>query len=93
MFQDADDVSGPTRLREQLAAALEEPPNTLLGCKFVRDPPGATRHYTAWANSLTREQMVPAPSSWPLSFRLPARKQFAGCCRPGAGGRRLAPSC
>ena len=58
MLQDADDISYPSRLRTQLSAALEAPECTLLGGKFDRSPSDATRHYTAWANSLTEEQLV-----------------------------------
>jgi hypothetical protein len=58
MLQDADDVSHPQRLQRQLEAALQAPAHTLLGANFERHPPGATRHYTAWANSLTQEQLV-----------------------------------
>eukprot|EP00192_Tetraselmis_astigmatica_P009761 CAMPEP_0117659536 /NCGR_PEP_ID=MMETSP0804-20121206/6486_1 /TAXON_ID=1074897 /ORGANISM="Tetraselmis astigmatica, Strain CCMP880" /LENGTH=867 /DNA_ID=CAMNT_0005466203 /DNA_START=78 /DNA_END=2683 /DNA_ORIENTATION=+ len=57
MFHDADDISHPSRLRLQLSAALSAPNSTLLGCRFQRDPKDATRHYTAWANSLTDEQL------------------------------------
>mmetsp|Transcript_3546 Transcript_3546/g.9025 ORF Transcript_3546/g.9025 Transcript_3546/m.9025 type:complete len:864 (-) Transcript_3546:182-2773(-) len=57
MFQDADDVSHRDRLSAQLAAALASPQPAIVGARFERDPPGATRHYTAWANSLTPEQL------------------------------------
>jgi hypothetical protein len=58
MLQDADDIiSYPSRLRTQLSG-LEAPECALLGGKFDRSPSDATRHYTAWANSLTEEQLV-----------------------------------
>jgi glycosyltransferase involved in cell wall biosynthesis len=40
-FLDADDVMHPTRIAEQLEAAIVAP-SAIVGCGFVRDPPGST---------------------------------------------------
>lgn len=59
---DSDDVMHPTRVAEQTSGMLalpeEERNRTIMGCQVVRDPPGSTWHYTAWANGLTDERLV-----------------------------------
>lgn len=60
---DADDIMLPRRVELQLAAARAAPPHTLLGCRFVRDPPDATWHYSLWANSTTQHDL------WLQQFR------------------------
>lgn len=55
---DADDVMAPERVALQLAAAAEDPERLLVGAGFDRGgDPAATPRYTAWANSLSREQL------------------------------------
>lgn len=53
----------PRRVELQLAAARAAPPRTLLGCRFVRDPPDATWHYSLWANTTTQHDL------WLQQFR------------------------
>lgn len=60
---DADDIMLPRRVELQLAAAQAAPPRTLLGCRFVRDPPDATWHYSLWANATTQHDL------WLQQFR------------------------
>jgi hypothetical protein len=47
----------PKRASLQLAAALAAPPNTLLGCRFIREPEDATWHYSLWANSMSQRDL------------------------------------
>ena len=47
----------PRRVELQLAAALAAPRHTLLGCRFVREPPDATWHYSLWANSTSQREL------------------------------------
>ena len=60
---DADDIMLPHRVSMQLAAARAAPPKTLLGCRFVREPPTATWCYALWANSMTQQDL------WLQQFR------------------------
>lgn len=57
---DSDDIMHQSRVEEQVQALLSLPADvrklTLLGCRFDRDPPGSTWHYTDWANKLTDER-------------------------------------
>jgi len=79
-FNDADDVSLPRRLVEQVSCitGMSENEDVLVGCRFVRDPPDATRHYAAFLNSLDDRGLVlkqyrEVPlilSTWLLSRRL-----------------------
>lgn len=55
-FLDADDVMFDDRICAQLRVARTNH-NAIVGSGFVRRPAGSTRHYTDWANSLTREQL------------------------------------
>jgi Glycosyl transferase family 2 len=58
---DSDDVMHETRVAEQCSALIKLPKDlrqrTLLGCKFTRDPPDSTWHYSQWANKLTDERL------------------------------------
>ena len=56
-FQDVDDVSAPSRVEAELAAA-EERPRALVGCQVVREPAGATERYIRWANGMGQSQLV-----------------------------------
>eukprot|EP00920_Eleutheroschizon_duboscqi_P041447 GHVT01099581.1.p1 GENE.GHVT01099581.1~~GHVT01099581.1.p1 ORF type:complete len:472 (-),score=54.76 GHVT01099581.1:1397-2812(-) len=56
-FQDADDISRPSRIEQQLSAAFKTP-NAIVGSNFVRDPPDASPRYAEWLNTLTQEQLV-----------------------------------
>ncbi|XP_030751484.1 UDP-GlcNAc:betaGal beta-1,3-N-acetylglucosaminyltransferase-like protein 1 [Sitophilus oryzae] len=56
-FQDIDDVMLPDRIMKQYERALLEPFNTIVGCKFKREPYSSTARYTRWANSLTQLQL------------------------------------
>ena len=59
---DSDDTMHPYRVAEQtvciLDLPLDERGRTLLGCRFDRDPPDSTWHYSHWANNLTDEQVL-----------------------------------
>ena len=52
-FLDADDVMHPTRVAEQLEAARVAP-MAIVGCGFVRDPPGSTPRYVLDRAQLAR---------------------------------------
>lgn len=56
-FQDIDDIMLPNRILHQYQRAVQEDKNTILGCKFIRDPEHSTVRYTKWANNLTDEQL------------------------------------
>ncbi|OQS02676.1 UDP-GlcNAc:betaGal beta-1,3-N-acetylglucosaminyltransferase 1-like [Thraustotheca clavata] len=56
-FLDSDDMVVPERVEIQLKMAKEDP-KLIVGANFKRTPEGSTWHYTAWANSLTNEQLV-----------------------------------
>ena len=53
----------PCRVELQLAAALAAPANTLLGCRFIREPADATWHYSLWANTMSQKDL------WLQQFR------------------------
>lgn len=59
---DSDDTMHPHRVAEQVSFMLRMEPDersmTLLGCKFDRDPPDSTWHYSQWANSLDDERLL-----------------------------------
>ena len=57
---DADDVCEPGRVAAQMEACLDQGPSGLIvGSRFVRFPdPNAARHYTAWCNGLTQDQLM-----------------------------------
>ncbi|EQC35957.1 hypothetical protein SDRG_06699 [Saprolegnia diclina VS20] len=56
-FLDSDDMVVSERVAVQLKMAQDDP-NVIVGANFRRIPEGSTWHYTAWANSLTKEQLV-----------------------------------
>ncbi|KAF2897810.1 hypothetical protein ILUMI_08366 [Ignelater luminosus] len=56
-FQDIDDVMLENRILFQYNQAIKEPFNTIVGCKFKREPENSTVRYTKWANSLLQEQL------------------------------------
>ncbi|ETV95564.1 hypothetical protein H310_11005 [Aphanomyces invadans] len=56
-FLDSDDITLPHRVNVQIAIAKQDPA-VIVGANFTRIPEGSTWHYTAWANSLTDEQLV-----------------------------------
>ncbi|KAL1516652.1 hypothetical protein ABEB36_000535 [Hypothenemus hampei] len=56
-FQDVDDIMLSDRIIKQYERALQEQPNTIIGCKFVRSPLNSTTRYTNWANGLSQEQL------------------------------------
>ncbi|KAH9103161.1 hypothetical protein LEN26_015358 [Aphanomyces euteiches] len=56
-FLDSDDMVLPNRIDVQLKMARGNP-TVIVGANFTRIPDGSTWHYTAWANSLTQEQLV-----------------------------------
>eukprot|EP01071_Lankesteria_metandrocarpae_P000203 Lankesteria_metandrocarpae@DN10337_c0_g1_i2.p2 len=55
-FNDADDISLPTRIEKQLAAARSKR-NCIVGSKFRRLPEGSTARYASWLNGLTNDQL------------------------------------
>ena len=78
-FNDADDISVPTRVAEQLRLWTKTGnDNQLVGSKFVRDPPDATWHYASFLNSLSHEdlklksfrELTLIQSTWFMSRRL-----------------------
>lgn len=60
-FLDSDDVMAPTRIAQQLEASQTHP-GALIGGGFTREPADATPKYTAWANTMTQEELV--TQSW-----------------------------
>lgn len=56
-FLDADDEMNENRIEKQLQACKALPRNTLVGCKFHREPANSTSRYTMWANSITQDQL------------------------------------
>ncbi|XP_077979657.1 queuosine-tRNA galactosyltransferase-like [Glandiceps talaboti] len=56
-FQDADDVMGEKRIKLQYQA-VQDHPNSIIGCRFTRKPVASTQRYTRWCNSLTEEQLL-----------------------------------
>ena len=57
-FNDADDVSLPNRVQAQMDIWFEySVDEILIGSRFVRDPPDATRHYAAFLNELSDEDL------------------------------------
>jgi len=59
---DSDDIMHETRIAEQVCAMLalskQDRERTIMGCKFDRDPPDSTWHYSEWANGLTDERLM-----------------------------------
>jgi hypothetical protein len=47
----------PHRVEYQLAAAQAAPNSNLLGCRFIREPHGATWHYSIWANTTSQRDL------------------------------------
>jgi glycosyltransferase involved in cell wall biosynthesis len=72
-FLDADDVMHPTRIAEQLEAAIVAP-SAIVGCGFVRDPPGSTprqvRHGLRLQIAHTRTRTTDKHLSRPSAFAL-----------------------
>ena len=56
-FHDVDDVSDPSRLAVQLAAARDRG-DCILGARVVRTPAGSTERYVSWANGMSSEQLI-----------------------------------
>ncbi|KAK5639979.1 hypothetical protein RI129_010790 [Pyrocoelia pectoralis] len=56
-FQDIDDIMLPNRILSQYLHAIQEPKNTIVGSKFIREPPGSTQRYTYWANNLNCDDL------------------------------------
>ncbi|XP_060583301.1 UDP-GlcNAc:betaGal beta-1,3-N-acetylglucosaminyltransferase-like protein 1 isoform X2 [Ruditapes philippinarum] len=56
-FLDADDVMDKDRILEQYTAAKAYP-DSIIGCKFHRDPEGSTERFTKWANMISQEQLL-----------------------------------
>ena len=58
---DSDDLMHPTRVSVQvrfmMSLSEDERHRTLLGSRFVRDPPESTWHYSDWANHLTPQRL------------------------------------
>ncbi|KNC47648.1 glycosyltransferase family 2 protein [Thecamonas trahens ATCC 50062] len=60
---DSDDVMLPCRIAGSLETYFAKRAESgcdhvLVGSRFVRDPPGSTPRYAAWANSLSQDQLV-----------------------------------
>ncbi|XP_053309083.1 UDP-GlcNAc:betaGal beta-1,3-N-acetylglucosaminyltransferase-like protein 1 [Spea bombifrons] len=56
-FLDSDDVMMPQRIQLQYEATVRHP-TSIIGCRVVREPAGATERYTRWINGLTPDQLV-----------------------------------
>jgi hypothetical protein len=57
-FNDADDISFPNRIETQLQTLQEaSKENVLIGSRFIRDPPDATKHYAEFLNNLSDEDL------------------------------------
>lgn len=57
-FLDIDDIMHPSRVSRQYLAAIDSPPNTVIGSRFHRIPEGSTERYALWANNLEQEKLT-----------------------------------
>lgn len=58
-FNDADDVSLPNRVQQQLDMwRLQNQHQVLVGSRFIRIPENATQHYSAFLNSLSNRELI-----------------------------------
>lgn len=57
-MHDADDVSAPNRLEEQVKALQGEFAHAIVGSRFTRIPEDATERYTRWCNELDARGLV-----------------------------------